>query len=163
MVGVDHPQPELRNGLIAEAKAVYWKKPEVFTKAVESSLIYSLFYLVFLYGQPRYGGIGFENEDWHWLADTILKAGEMRPETIIPQVVGLAVHTSGREELGSFQFDQGNLQKLFLDNEPQAMQLISTEFDESGLDKDDTRIVQFARQEAVKWLNQHQRGRGVSH
>ena len=28
------------------------------------------------YIPPKYGGIGFENEDWHWLG-TIMKAGEI--------------------------------------------------------------------------------------
>ena len=156
MVGVDHPQPELRKSVIAEIKTAYCDKPDVFVKAIESSPIYHLFHLVYLYSGPRYGGIGFENEDWHWLAETVLKAAEIRPEKVIPQIIGLSAHTSGKEHPDFFRFDQVNLQRLFLDKELQAMRLISTKFDESELDKDDTRIVQFAREEAVKWLKQHQ-------
>ena len=50
MVGVDHPQPELRKGVIAEVKdCLYGREPDVFVKAIGSSLIYGFFHLIFLY------------------------------------------------------------------------------------------------------------------
>lgn len=154
MIEVDCPQPALRKGFIAKAETAFRGKPEKLLHAIGFSPIYSLYHLVFLYSQPRYGGLNFEQEDWHWLSDTILQAAEITPKLIIPQIVGFAVRAAYSRGEFTFQFVHNDLQRLFLEKEPQAIQLISTEFDESELNEDDVQIVHFARQEATNWLVQ---------
>lgn len=153
MVTIERPQPKLWKGVIDAAKNIYGTDPGALAGAIEPGLHYSLFHLIFLYSQPRYGGTGFQEEDWHWLADIILKVGEMKPEAIIPELVGIAIINSGKGE--SIRLNQEQIDQLFAEKVPEAIQLLSTEFDESELDEDDRRIVEATRREANTWLREH--------
>jgi hypothetical protein len=137
MITIDHPQPELRNGVISAARSIYGNDPTMLVRAIEPGLHYSLFYLIIMYSQPRYGGLGLEVEDWDWIADTILKAGTINPDRVIPELIGLAVR-GGRE--GPGQFDLETINHLFTDRVPEAMRLLLTEFDESGSKRGHSRL-----------------------
>jgi len=96
-------------------------------------------------------------EDWNWLSDVLLKAGQENPQIIIPQIIPLVINSNfvGRGKYDyTFKYEIAN--SLFEKNLKGVMKLLTEEIDITRFDEFLKSIIEFAKKEANKWLSQNE-------
>lgn len=165
--------PALRRDIVAKAKEVYCDKPEVLINVLDPEEIGSISHFSYYYSLEKQGGQGFDPKEWRWLADTILKAGKLNPQIIVPQIPFLLVEVERRpgirngekpmaesvvwdgDHIWIGKFVPDRAQKLFTDQFSELMRLLASDIDHSGLKKEQKAYVIAAHMYAKSWLSEH--------
>lgn len=150
--------PFVRSGFIAAGKEIFGNNSQALIKAIDPDYMYSIQHFMVHYSEPDGGGPGFKPEEWSWLTNLLIEAGEKNPQVVIPQIVTLVIEEQHRfKEKLSYILGQERLDALFMDNQRKVMQLLSKEIDTSLFDTRDKDRIQFARLEAIQWLADYHR------
>jgi hypothetical protein len=157
MVQIEKQTEDLRKGFIAMAKEIFENNPDALIKAIDSDYIYTIGQLVIYFSSPKGGGPGFDPQEWEWLANVLLEAGSRNPFFIIPQLTALVIdeNLQTRGQTGR-EFKVDRVEQLFRKNLAVFMTLLTQEIDMDKFDISKKSRIQFAQQEAKKWLSAHE-------
>lgn len=157
MVKIEKQTENLRKGFIAKAKEIFENNPDALIKAIDSDYISTIGQLVIYFSSPKGGGPGFDPQEWEWLANVLLDAGGSNPHFIIPQLTDLVIeeqHQVGGEIRQEFKVER--VDQLFRKNLAAFMKLLTYEIDIDKFNMSEKARIQFAQQEARKWLSEHE-------
>ncbi|MBN1364566.1 MAG: hypothetical protein JW976_07165 [Syntrophaceae bacterium] len=167
----DHPStstriktPILRNGFIEATRQVYENNSQALINALDPAYMYSIHHFMIYYSEADGGGSGFNPIDWKWFIDSLLKAAEVNPQVVIPQLVTLLSNedsTIGARFI--YSLNEERLNSLFGEKKSTVLKLLATNIDTSIFDERDKNRIEFVRQEAAgRILNQQNDGTSPS-
>ncbi len=154
------PDGNLRARVVEATKKIYEKNPALLAKALDPDYIWSVFdFTVWLVKKDKPEG-RFDNRQWQWLGQTLIKAAADNPQLISVQIAALACcyHPDNREEGIGFhgKFYQDIIKSIFNDQEEKVMKLLLLEgVDIEKYDEQSKVVLLCAQNEANKWLEQN--------
>jgi hypothetical protein len=126
---------------------------EKFIESFDPAFPYTLFHLIFTSDYETPQDVPFNSlSDWAWIGPILLKAVELSPEEIMPQVLFLlnADVRRGGEQL-KYSFDEARLQDLFGDRSDEFLKTVARGFPiYSELDAEARQLIELAIQAAKK-------------
>jgi len=160
---IKQQKTEWRNKVIKKAKEVYWNEPDALIKAIDPAYMYSILQFAVTLSSSKEGGPGFNPEDWYWLADVLVDAGEKNAQVIVPQIACLV--TGANDEIDpetrrlkrNYSFKDDGASELFRENLPRVMSLLAQEIDTSIYNTDETERLEVVRQKALEWLRTNEK------
>ncbi len=155
---------ELRSKIIEEAKRIYGGNPEALVKAINPNR-FSVRTFAQYFSEVDQGGSGFKPEEWKWLGETLLKAGERNMEVIIPEISILLGDSNPGPNTKTKQgydynckFREDLAHKLFGQKFRQLMELLAKSIDVSMYDTQGKAFIACAQSYARKRLSEQDEG-----
>jgi len=151
LVPENNSRTQLRSNIISESKRVFCNA-ESLCRIIDPSYIYCLYHFVVFFSDPKHGGTGYKPEEWTWLADILLDAGQNFPSEIVPQISRLVCQSNMGRNKYIYKLDLDNTNILFSNKLTAVMNLLSQDIDISNLREEDMELVSFIQREAKSWL-----------
>jgi hypothetical protein len=151
-VEFEEPCPEVRNPMVEKAKELYDGSPETLIIVIEGNPPNSVDQFAILFSQPRYGGPGFNPEEWRWLANTLLDAASLQPGESLIQIISLIFNDTRTTNGYKYVFNEELAKSLFEKRLSEVMKLLAQDFEYKHLKKREQEKIVFARQTAIQWL-----------
>ena len=145
------PHYELRQKTVTAARQLWESSPGALVNSLDATWSYSVRDFAVILSERAYGGEGFLPTDWTWLGDVLVRAANLAPDVILPQVAHLLVGpaASNTDEM-SFKDKRGI--QIFGDQFRAMAQMLAGSCDTSGLSRDAARQVAFVQQKAREWV-----------
>lgn len=144
--------PEIRTPAIEKAKELFSDSPTRLVEVLDPDFMFSIFHFAVLYSSSAEGGDGFRPEDWRWLADALVKAGQQNSRRALPQTIPFLVSSDMGVDGYIHKFNQDLATGFFGQNLRTVMGLLANGFDIAGFDAADKSRILFIRDFAAKWL-----------
>ncbi|MDO8722452.1 MAG: hypothetical protein Q7J31_09525, partial [Syntrophales bacterium] len=153
----DHPSvstktqtPMLRNGFIEAVRQVYQNNKQALISALDPAYMYSIYHFMIYYSETDGGGPGFNPDEWKWLIDVMIQAGEETPQVVIPQLVTIVSNEASTFRGGvSYSLNEERLNSLFGEEKSTVLKLMATKIDTSMFDEREKNRIEYVRQEAA--------------
>ena len=150
---------QLIDAVVAEAKKTYENKPEVLIKVLNSKDMWSIRNFAHTFFFKREGEADQGKRQWSWLSNVILKAAEMNPQKIVPQIVPLLVQSDQKPTRNGWEYNcvflKGQADILFKETIPELMRLLNKPIKTSDFDEIGQAVINCAREEANEWLSKN--------
>ena len=145
------PHYELRQKTVTAARQLWESSPGALVNSLDATWSYSVRDFAVILSERANGGEGFLPTDWTWLGDVLVRAANLAPDVILPQVAHLLVGpaASNTDEM-SFKDKRGI--QIFGDQFRAMAQMLAGSCDTSGLSRDAARQVAFVQQKAREWV-----------
>ncbi|MHC4113085.1 MAG: P-loop NTPase fold protein [Planctomycetota bacterium] len=150
---------QLIDSVVAEAKKTYENKPEVLIKVLNSKDMWNIrnFAQTFIF--EREGEEDHRKRQWSWLSNVILKAAEMNPQKIVPQIVPLVVQCDQKPTRNGWEYNcvflKGQADILFKETMSELMSLLNKPIKTSDFDEIRQAVINCAREAANEWLSKN--------
>ena len=150
---------QFREKIIEAAKDIYESNPDLLGNALDPDNIWSVWDFACLVSQTVQGGNGFKPEEWKWLGQVLLKAGEKYPKVIGPNIARLLVIVDRDSPYNQFvlksEFIEPGINVIFNNHMKAVMSLLLLKgIDLEKYDHQSKEILQFTRDYANKWFNE---------
>lgn len=142
--------------IVLATKKHFIGNPERLIKTLDPLHIYSSYHFYSLLSfQPDTGDSMLGVKEWKWFADLLIEAGNINPEIIVPQVVGMLINKNSVNQGNvSYNFKQSFAEEFFGDKLSSVMKLLATKIDSERFEYDELNQIKYANELATKWLTE---------
>ncbi|MHB1183574.1 MAG: hypothetical protein ACYC4A_02595 [Desulfobulbia bacterium] len=144
---------ELRSQVVSHVREIFEDNPNILIEAINPSEMYISSQFCIFFSSHKEGGEGFNAGDWRWFSDLLLKAGEISPQVILPQIVGILTNEehSGRGDF-SYMFKDELSRELFgEENISRLMNMLSQKISDDSFDVRERKRIETAQEFASEW------------
>ncbi|MDH5572949.1 MAG: hypothetical protein OEY89_14390 [Gammaproteobacteria bacterium] len=152
-------KPEIHMHYKEIVKSTYYSNKSAFLNALDDTKVYSIYHLVVLYSQPRFGGtdLGTEIDDWRWLITMILESAIDNPSAYAVYLAPMIARSQITDDGKTFQFDEKVASTVFDDKLPDVMNMF-LEINIHQQDKEMHDLLIAANEIAINWVKNNKNG-----
>lgn len=142
----------LRTHILNKAKEIFGYDPLKYLSILDPNYAPCTYHFCILFSQEKEGGTGFYPEEWIWFADLLVRAGNIDPQIMIPQIAPLMITENWHINYHTYTYEKERIEKMFQDSILKLMKIMSKSIDESAFDDRTRAIIQKSNEIARGYL-----------